>query len=232
MQAGCSPHGRGVLAVQITQDSTLQADPVLAATVAEKNWLLETAIDGSAAEATWELNGEPGRPNLILRVRDPEGYRSSATFAPVELKNETGLTSRLGDLNEALLRVAEWRKAVDTLFARIRPWCEALSGSPAVCKNINLVREERSGEYLVRELFVIPIGGDRLIDPLMVFTPVAAWVVGWDGRVDMTGPGDRYILNYSRAAGAWYHVPNYLPYRQLPLTETLFRELAEACLDG
>lgn len=212
--------------MQIKQDQSVQADSKLSAEVAGKTPLLEATIDGAAAEATWELNGERERPNLTLRLRDQTGSRSSATFPAVMLKNEAELTSRLGSLKEALLKVAEWRKTVAAFFTKIRPWCSALPGNPVVRDYWVVVREERSGEYDVPQLMVSR--GDRA----MVITPVAAWVVGWDGRVDMIGPGDRFILHYTQATNEWTHVPKYLPYRKLPVTEALFRELAEACLDG
>jgi hypothetical protein len=87
------------------------------------------------------------------------------------------------------------------------------------------VVEEKSGEYEIPELMVIRGSAG------MVITPIGAWVLGADGRVDMIGPGDRAILEYTQATDSWYHVPNHLPYRELPLTESLFRDLAEACLD-
>ena len=64
--------------MQINQDVTLQINPTLSAEVAAKNPLLETAIGPSAIEATWELNGEPGRPSLILRLRDQKGKLTSS----------------------------------------------------------------------------------------------------------------------------------------------------------
>ena len=212
--------------MQINQDVTLQINPTLSAEVAAKNPLLETAIGPSAIEATWELNGEPGRPSLILRLRDQKGkLTSSATFATTELKNESDLTTRLSQLNEALLTVAEWRKIVEALFARIRPWCISLPGGSYVTDKSGWVEEERSGGYEVSELIVTSGGAG------MIITPVGAWILGADGRVDINGPGDRRVLHYLRATDSWYHVPNDGPYRELPLTEMLFRELAEACLD-
>lgn len=213
------------MAVQITQAESLQDDPVLSAAVAGKSSLLELHVNGAAAEAIWELDRVDGRPGLTLRLRDQAGYRSSASFAPLELRNDTGLTSRLTSLGEAMRRVVEWRKTVDLLLDRLRPWCVSLPGEPAVCKNVSRVSEQQSGEYLVLGLIVAR--GNRL----MTITPVAAWVVGWDGLVEMNGPGDRATLVYSRDTNEWYHIPNYLPYRQLPLTERLFRDLAVECLD-
>jgi hypothetical protein len=141
------------------------------------------------------------------------------------LKNEAELASRLSNLNTALRKVRDWRKAVDALFATIRPWCASLSGGSYVKETTGWVVEEQSGGYEIPELMVIRGSAG------MVITPVAAWVLGADGRVDMIGPGDRRILHYTRATDSWYHVPNDAPYREIPLTEPLFRELAEACLD-
>jgi hypothetical protein len=222
-----SDRAREGCAMQINQDVTLQIAPALSAEVAAKTPLLEMAIGPSATEATWALNGDPGRPSLILRLRDREGkLSSSATFAPTELKNETELTARLSCLSQALLKVVEWRKAVEALFTRIRPWCASLSGGSYVKEKSSWVEEEKSGWYEVPELMVIRGSAG------MVITPVGAWVLGADGRVDMIGPGDRRILHYAQAADSWYHIPNDAPYREIPFTEPLFRELAEACLDA
>src|SRR5258708_705776 len=114
--------------MHITQDTKLQANPALSATVAEKDRLLESTVNGAAAQATWGLNGTEARPSLILQLRDKAGYQSSGTFAPYEFKSDVAMASRLGELSEALKRVAEWRKAVDALFEKIMPWCFALPG--------------------------------------------------------------------------------------------------------
>jgi hypothetical protein len=212
--------------VKITQDATVLTDPVLSATLAEKDRLLESIINGSAAEAVWQLDGGDGRPGLNLYLRDQSGKRGSATFEPFELKSESVLAARLGTLGDALRKVGEWRRAVESLFARIRPWCASLPGNPHMTDGSTTVAEEQSGWYDVPELTVVRGRATLTI------TPVAAWVVGADGQVNMTGPGDRAVLEYTRATDSWYHVPNYLPYRELPLTESLFRELAEACLDA
>lgn len=210
--------------MQITQDATVQADPTLSAAVAEKDRLLETAINGAAAQATWELNCEGRWPNLTLRLRDRTGSRSSATFPAVLLKNEDELTSRLGSLKAALLKVAEWRKAVAAFFGTIHPWCESLPGNPVVTEEPIRVVEGPSGEYEATQ-FVVAVNNQEFR-----IRPVAAWVVGFDGMVEVAGPADRAMLYYTRATDSWCHIPNYLPYRELPLTESLFRELVEACL--
>lgn len=210
--------------MQITQDVTVRADPTLSAAVTGKNPLLEATIDGSAAEATWELDTEGRWPNLTLRLRDRTGSRSSVTFPAVLLKNEDELTSRLGTLKDALLKVAEWRRTLAAFFVTIRPWCESLPGNPVVTEEPIRVAEGPSGEYDATQLVVAVNNQEFRI------RPVAAWVVGFDGMVEMAGPDDRAMLYYTRATESWCHIPNYLPYRELPLTESLLRELVEACL--
>ncbi len=211
--------------MQVTIDPSLDADESLRAAVTERAGLLEGIINGTAA-AEWRKGTDwQGQLAAQLRLRDPTGARVGADLLPVEFKNAVRLEARFRDLRDALQTVRDWRAAVACLFATIRPWCESLPGDPAVCGNVERVQEEASGEYLVRQLFVIRA------NRMMVIHPVGAWVLAADGRVDMIGPGDRAILHYFRATDSWCHIPNDAPYREFPLTESLFRELAEACLD-
>ncbi len=211
--------------MQITQDVTVQIDPTLSAALTDKNRLLQTTIDPTVTNAVWQFNGEEGRPGLNLYLSDQTGSRSSATIPPLVLRNEVELMLRLHKLNKAIRRVRDWRHTVAVLFATLRPWCIALPGNPCVQEGSGMVIEDMSGGYDVPELMVIR--GNTA----MVITPVGAWVLGADGRVDMLGPNYRAVLQYTRATDQWYHVPDAAPYRELPLTEPLFRELAEACLD-
>jgi hypothetical protein len=181
-------------------------------------------IDPSVTSAVWQFNGAEGRPGLNLYLRDQTGSRSSATIPSVVLKNEAELTARLANLNEAFRTVRDWRKTVAAFFATIRPWCVALPGNPRVQDGSKTVIEDRSGGYEVPELMVLCGRG------ALIITPVGAWVLGADGRVDMVGPGDRRVF-HSRATDSWYHVPNDAPYREIPLTESVFRDSAAACLD-
>lgn len=211
--------------MHVTIDPSLETDESLRAAVASRSGLLEGIINGTAA-AEWRKGTDwRGQSAAQLRLRDPSGARVGADLLPVEFNNAVRLEGRFRDLRDALRTVRHWRAAVGCLFATMRPWCESLPGDPAVCSNVERVQEEASGEYLVRQLFVIRVSR------LMTITPVGAWVLAADGRVDVIGPGDRAILHYFRATDSWFHIPNDAPYRELPLTESLFRELAEACLD-
>ena len=110
--------------MEITQDPKLQADRILSATVARTDAILRSASGRTALEATWLLNGHNGHSNLILKLKNPQGYLSSAEFDPAEFRNEPGISLRMEDLNAALARIAHWRSIVDELFERLRPWCE------------------------------------------------------------------------------------------------------------
>lgn len=210
----------------ITLDPSLRADPELSAAVEAKSGLLGKAIDLATARAEWRRATDArGRPLAELHLRDQFDGQATAGFAPDEFRNDTQLEYRFRDLKAALVRVAEWRRHVRALFATLRPWCEGLPGHPLVREEPWAAVEERSGEYETTRLEV------RRAGQVLTITPVGAWVVAADGRVDMAGPGDRAVLLYDAPAGRWYHVPNYLPRREQPLDEPLFRQLAEDCFD-
>jgi hypothetical protein len=212
--------------VKIDQDSSLRADPALSAAVAENDGVLAAAVNGSVAEATWGLDTSGRSPRVLLRLRTGEGRPfGGAEFDPVDVRYYPArFADGLGELGAALRTVTDWLPVVGRLFDRLVPWCEALPGDPVVTRGVCYVEEAQSGGYEAPELRVGHGGREMFI------RPVAVWVIGWDGRVDMIGPDDRAVLHYTRATDSWHHVPNYLPYRELPLTAALFRELTEACL--
>jgi hypothetical protein len=211
--------------MHVTIDQSLDADADLRALVTARSPQLEGVFNGTATAEWRKGTNWEGKPAVQLRLRDGTGARVGADLLPAELANPTGLETRFYHLRNALETVREWRAVVAGLFATIRPWCERLPGKPRVSEHTLQVAEGESGEYEVTELSVAR--GDRTLR----IGPVAAWVIGWEGLVGMYGPSDRAMLYYSRDRGAWFHIPNYLPYRELPLTEPLFGELAEACLD-
>jgi len=65
----------------------------------------------------------------------------------------------------------------------------------------------------------------------MRIEPVAAWVVGADGRVDMKGTGGPLILIYRETEKRWFYFQQF-PAAEIPLTKDVFVRLAEACLNG
>lgn len=209
--------------MRATIDPSLEADEYLRAAVAARAGLLEAVIDGTAT-AEWRKGADRfGWPATHLTLREPSGARVGATLLAAELRNEAEVEERFRGLKTALETVRDWRVAVARLFATIRPWCETLPGVSAVAEETIRAAEGESGEYEISQLVVT---AGRW--PMRIY-PMAAWVVGWEGLVMMSGMG-RAALYYSRANSAWYHIPDNIPYQEVPLTEALFRELAGAIL--
>lgn len=211
--------------MNVTIDPSLDADADLRAAVAARAGLLEGVFNGSATAEWRKGTNWEGKPAAQLRLHDATGAQAGADLLPFEFLTPDKLEARFRDLRDALQVVRDWRAAVAQLFATLRPWCAALPGAPEVRESEIVVTERRSGSYTAPQLVVV-----RNHRAMLVY-PVGAWVLGADGRVDLKGPGDRRMLHYSRATGSWCHVPNDAPYRELSLTEALFRELAEACFD-
>jgi hypothetical protein len=199
----------------------------LSALVAQKEPAVVAAIDLATAVASWDLTAdERGRPLLVLRVRDQLGAEGSAVFAPDELRNERHLASRLTALKGAVLQVGHWRGQLRVLFDNIRQWCQMLPGGAYVEEVPTILREEPSGEYEATRL-VITSGGRT-----MQVVPVALWIVGADGQVDLIGIGGPFTLLHSRKDAGWSFLRETPPITTYPLTQELFLELAEACLNG
>jgi hypothetical protein len=213
--------------MNVQQTPALQQNADLSALVAQRNDVLDAAIGQhvAGASATWDLTADSrNRPVLVLRLRDTPKGQAEGRFAPDELRNIPHLSARLGDLKAALIRVGGWLGQLERLYADIRQWSQALPA--AYVEELPLtVREERSGPY---EATMLRVSSNART---MTVEPVAAWVVGADGRVDLKGVGGPFTLVYSQPKGGWYHVENKPPLTFLPLDQALYLDLARACLD-
>jgi hypothetical protein len=177
--------------------------------------------------ATWDVTTDRrGRILLALRLRDQTGAQSTFEFVPSEVQYHPQLVTVLDFLKEGLLHIRWWRDQLARLFANLRQWCQALPGGVSIQEEAITLREVRSGEYEVPRMVVTSNGHTMTIDP------VAAWVVGADGRVDLNGIGGPLTLMYSQEKDEWYYLPHQIPVVTLPLTEDLFLKLAEECLYG
>lgn len=207
--------------MHVTIDPSLDADADLRALVAARAPVLERVFDGTA-DAEWRMGADRlTRRAAFLALRDPTGARAGANVFSTELYDADRLEARVRELKTALEMVRDWRVVVDRLFATIRPWCETLPGVTAVAVEPIRVAEGESGEYDINQM-VLTAGRW----PVRIY-PLGAWVVGWEGAVRIAGLGD-HVIYYSRAQDAWYHIPNHIPYREIPLTEELFRQLVES----
>ncbi|MGO8898436.1 MAG: hypothetical protein ACLQU5_08800 [Isosphaeraceae bacterium] len=213
--------------MDIHQTEALERNAEYSALVAQTDQSLRATFDVASADATWGLaQDERGRPLLVLRLRDQLDGQCSAQFAPDELRNEQHLGLRLYSLKGALVRVGYWRGQLRLLFGNIRQWCVALPGGSYVREEPILMREERSGEYEATRLLITSNG------QTMRAEPVASWIVGADGRVDLRGIGGPFTLLYSREGAEWCYLRETPPIEMYPLTQELFLQLAEACLNG
>jgi hypothetical protein len=213
--------------MEIHQTASLKQNSALSELIAHIDPAVKAAVDVATAVGTWDLAAdERGRPLLVLRLRDPLNGQCSATFAPDELRNKQHLASRLHALKGALLQVGEWRKQLQQLFDNIRQWCQTLPGGAYVQEEPLVMREERSGEYEASRLIITSNGQTMRVEP------VALWIVGADGRVDLRGIGGPFTLLFSQQDGGWFYLAETLPIATYPLTQELFLQLAEACLNG
>jgi len=81
-------------------------------------------------------------------------------------------------------QVESFRKAVEYLFTEIDSW---LAASPLKTRREDMqINEEASGAYNIQKLLIEDAAGKKIAE----LVPVAAFVLGADGRVDLDGKYD------------------------------------------
>jgi hypothetical protein len=212
--------------MNVQQTPGLQQNADLSALVNQRKDVLEAMIGQqvAGASAIWDLTADNrNRPVLVLHLRDAHKGQCEGRFSPDELRNVPHLSARLADLKAALTRVGQWLGLLDRLYADVRQWSQTLPAAYVEELPVTL-HEQRSGPYEATMLRVSSNGKTMTVEP------VAAWVVGADGRVDFKGVGGPFTLVYSQPAG-WCYVENKPPLTFLPLDQALYLDLARACLD-
>lgn len=200
----------------------LQGRPDLASRVESQADVVAEEIDLKTATAQWDFRqDERGRGLLVLHVRDPSGAEAQSEFAPAEMANERRLRDRLSELLEAALHVNRWRTRVRDLFEQVRVWVQQHEVGVLFHEDKTTLTEQRSGPYEIPVLYIN--SGSRSA----TLEPIACWIVGADGRVDLTGVGGREVLVLDEVGG-WYWVTDNQLGRLQPLTEELFLQLLEA----
>jgi hypothetical protein len=135
-----------------------------------------------------------------------------------------------------LPEIAAWRGALDELYSNIEEWTQDgitwPAGSdlpPAIVKSQIQLDEPKSGPYEVPQLLLKKNGR------AMWIRPVARWVIGAEGRVDLQR-AERYssegpfTLVYLKGNGGWHWVDEGVAGKLRPLTGELFRRLTELTL--
>ncbi len=138
--------------------------------------------------------------------------------------------------------IVEWRAKLEELFGLIHGWLGELDPPPSIEATTTTIIEHRSGEYEAPMLLVRRGRGEFRI------RPIARWVVGAAGRVDLEGGDGPFILVRMVEPGAlifdessvmseikdidgWFWVQDRPPWHRVGLTGELFRGLAATCLE-
>jgi hypothetical protein len=135
---------------------------------------------------------------------------------------------------DPVARLAEWKTAVEGLYRAVRAnLAEYVEGGLLVPRLVSAARtEELLGTYQINELHLVAAGAT------VIFSPVAAQVVGAYGRVDLYRRGyadNRYILLRVRkvkGAPAWQirhsSDPRAEPYTKKRLEDIVDRLLKQS----
>ena len=121
--------------------------------------------------------------------------------------------------------IEEWKAEVGQFLSRAETWLNEMDIPFQIERRPITINEQRSGPYDTEEMVVV-----TSLHHLTV-KPIARWVGGGRGRVDLLGGGGRFIFIDDRERGGW----NYLAERPIghlyPLDGDLFRLLVASCLE-
>jgi len=205
----------------IKLSEALEQRPDLAGQVKSQAAIVAEEIDLSTATARWSFDRDDrGRDLLVLHVRDPLGAEARSELAPAELANEQHLRNRLRELLGTALRVNRWRSHVKDLYSQVSMWVQQNDAAALLRLETITLNEQRSGPYEIAVMRIDSAGRSAVLEP------IASWVVGADGRVDLTGVGGREVLVLD--GSNWFWVSNQQLVRLQPLTEELFLQLLGA----
>ncbi len=118
------------------------------------------------------------------------------------------------------IRIDRWRVALMELRSKIRKWLD----DPLKKKLIELtefekeLHEDRVGAYKVKGV-IVSLGRQRI-----VFDPVATYVIGAFGRVDVVGPAAKFTLIRQKDDVHWSLVNPNDPRQFEPFTKETFEQ--------
>ncbi len=123
-------------------------------------------------------------------------------------------------------RLSRWRMALIELGMKLSKWLEAPISKQVVTleKSSKSITEELLGPYTVNA-WTVTIGGRRVI-----FDPIATYVVGSYGRVDVVGPAARFKLIREKDDGHWSLVDPSDPRITTPFTKEVFEKILLAAI--
>jgi len=123
-------------------------------------------------------------------------------------------------------RLARWRMALGELGMKLSKWLDVPIKKHVVTleRNPKEIVEELLGPYTVNA-WTVTIGGRRV-----VFDPIATYVVGSFGRVDVVGPAASFKLIREKDDGHWSLVDPSDPRLAIPLTKEVFEKVILAAI--
>jgi hypothetical protein len=128
----------------------------------------------------------------------------------------------------ASIELEEWKAEIETLYSRIEGWLSEMKDPPRITRRPITINERISGPYSVDELFIEGESGQLAV------RPVARWVLGADGRVDLIGTEGPEMLIRLRERDGWYYLAPRFPFVGTadlrPLDGESFRKLVGAFL--
>ncbi|MBF0103014.1 MAG: hypothetical protein HQK77_19120 [Desulfobacterales bacterium] len=105
-------------------------------------------------------------------------------------------------MDEQRMILDRFFKNIDELYTNIDCWLnpyELITTS----KEIELI-EEASGAYKAKELII----HDKNKETIATIMPIAAWVIGANGRIDLIGKYDKVIIVYLEKEGFFLSITN------------------------
>jgi hypothetical protein len=189
--------------------------------------LIRTELDLPEGDVRWRVDtGRFGREVLVLSVEwrhDNEKGEAEIDLDPSALMDEAIVRSKLRDLRASASYVKHWRDSLEQLYSQVEQWLMRYSRQSNVFKSTTVNMYEERGRYEAPSR-TIKVGQEEVY-----LGPVAMWVVGADGQVDMCGPSDRHDLLLR--GEKWYYAPRFPGEEDQQLTEGLFHKLLDQVLE-
>lgn len=191
--------------------------------------IIKSELNWEWATVLWDIHvDEHGREILYLDVchgQDEEMGEGRIALDPRSLEDEVLFRSKLHEVMDAADRIRLWRTALEKFYAEVQVWMARRSPPPKIRRTGVRIVEERSGDRHDTPGLILDFGGEGEEVRLQ---PVAAWVIGADGRVDLVGPGDRHIIVLRD--NRWYWVNERPKTADEEINERLFNALVDSVL--
>jgi hypothetical protein len=210
--------------MNVLTTQTVQQQPQHQGLLHAVDHILDQEIRSPSAQATWDYGlDDRSRPVLNLTITDGLNGSANGQFTPGELAHEVHFRERVRQMREAMDRVRQWcQNTLPALYRDMKQW--VLSSDPQCFIQDTLVKvnERMSGPYDAPGLEIW-----RATQVVQV-RPIAIWIVGGEGRVDLIGPMDDFMLVFRH--DEWFAIEPTNRILEKALSSSLFLDIFEASL--